>query len=239
VLDGVCDAGAMLNCWSDVHARYLDPGEPVPARGDTLLVPIDFTQETAGLCGTGEWSDHQFLWSTQARVIIRGEEAVVVGDSLVSVSDEVSCSFERMSAAEARALERERTLRALTGCYAVVLTADSAQLLDMKRSPSSWTDRMPRRIVTDTIELQNMPAALKAIHPAWRLSSRFARAPESWWAWVGSRIHMEMGDFFVLRRIDLWPTMTPGHFEGRAHELTDSSQEYFYTARATKIDEGC
>lgn len=52
-------------------------------------------------------------------------------------------------------------------------------------------------------------------------------------------VHMQTGDFFGLRRFDLWPTLTPGHFEGRAHELTDSSQEYFYTVVATRLDNGC
>lgn len=239
VVDGVCDAGAMLNCWSDVHARYLDPGEPVPTRGDTLLVRIDFTQETTGLCGTQEWSDHQYLWSTEARVVTGGKRAQVVGDSVVSVSDEVSCSIERMSAAETRALERERTLGELTGCYEVVLTADSAQLTDMKRSPPSWTDTRPHRIVMDTIQLDSVPATVEATRDAWRLSSRFTRDPGSWWARLDCRIHMEMGDFLVLRTIDLWPTMTPGHFEGRAHELRDSSQEYFYSAQADRIEGEC
>ena len=239
VVDGVCDASAMLNCWGDVHARYLDLRMPARARGDTVVVRINFAQQTTGLCGTEKWSLHQFLWSTEARVLIRGKKVVVVRDSIVSVSDEVSCSVERISDAEIRALERKQILRALTGCYAVALTPDSLWLADMTRSPSSWTDTVPRRILTDTIELDTVPVTVEAIPDAWRLSSRFARAPGSWWARIDSRIHMAMGDFFVLRTMDLWPTMTPGRFEGKAHELTDPSQEYFYTVRATKLDEEC
>jgi hypothetical protein len=239
VVDGVCDASAMLNCWSDVHARYLELGMPARAGGDTVVVRIDFAQQTTGLCGTDEWSRHQFLWSTEARVVVTGKKAAVVRDSIVSVSDEVSCSVEPMSAEELRSLEREQTLRALAGCYVVVLMADSAQLMDMKRSPPSWIDTRPHRIVMDTIQLDSVPATVEATRDAWRLSSRFAKYPGSWWAQLDSRIHMEMGDFFVLRSIDLWPTMTPGHFEGRAHELTDSSQEYFYSAQADRIEGEC
>ena len=239
VVDGVCDASAMLNCWGDVHARYLGLGMPARAGSDTVVVRIDFAQQTTGLCGTEEWSLHQFLWSTEARAVVMGNKAAVARDSIVSVSDEVSCSVEPMSDDDIRSLEREQTLRALAGCYAVVLKADSAQLTDMKRSPSSWTDTRPQRIVVDTIRLDSVPVAVEVAREAWRLSSRFAQDPGSWWARIDSRIYMEMGNFFVLRSIDLWPTMTSGHFEGRAHELMDSSHEYFYTARASKLDEGC
>ena len=98
---------------------------------------------------------------------------------------------------------------------------------------------MPHRIVTDTIELDSVPMKVEMASDAWRLSSPFARDPGSRWARIDSRIHMLMGDYFVLRRIDLRPTMTPGHFEGRAHELTDSLQEYFYSAQAVRLEGEC
>ena len=239
VVDGVCDDGAMLNCWSDVHARYLDLGVPTGAGDDTVTVRIDFTQETTGLCGTEEWSDHQYLWSTNAWVVAGGVELHVVRDSVVSVSDEVSCSVERMSAAEIRTFERERTLHVLVGCYQLMLSADSAQLLDVKRTPVSWVDTTLGRVAVDTIRLDSTAVNTRDGPSRWQLSSGFNRDPNSSWALSEGRLQIDMGDFFVVRHVDLWPTMNPGRLEGRARELTDSSQEYFYSAQATRLDGVC
>ena len=239
VVDGVCDYGAMLNCWSDVHARFIGLGMPKLISGDTAIVHMDFTQETTDLCGTEEWSAHQYVWATDARVVATGKAPRVVGDSVVSVSDEVSCSIEPMSAADIRLFERARTLRALVGCYQLLYTTDSAHLVDMRRVPSSWTDTRIGRVVADTIHLDSIPMLATADSDAWHLSGESARDPSSQWTLADEHLQMVMGNFFVLRTVDLWPTMTAGHFEGKAHELTDSSQEYFYTVRATKLDEEC
>jgi hypothetical protein len=239
VLDGVCDDGAMLNCWSDVHARYLDFGRPARLGGDTLMVRIDFTQETTGLCGTASWSEHQYIWTTEARVVAVGSQLHVVGDSVVRIIDEAQCSITLMSASEMRAHDRARTLGALTGCYALALTADSAHLLDMKRSLTSWTDTTLRRIIVDTVALDSTTIAGGDGTDHWRLTSGFSRDPNSSWTWKERQLHLEMGNLFVLRRVDLWPTMIPDRFEGRGHELTDASQEYFYTAQATRLGEAC
>lgn len=239
VVDGVCDDSAMLNCWSDVHARYLDLGVPARADGDTVIVRIDFTQETTGLCGTEEWSTHQYLWSAQARVVAGRDRPEVVGDSIVSVSDEVSCSIEPMSAAEIRARDRERALRALAGCYQLVLSADSAQFLNMKRSPVSWTDTSLQRVMVDTVRLDSIPVSTRDGSGSWQLSSGFSRDPKSSWGWSEGRLQMDMGNFFVVRHVDLWPTMIPRRLAGRAREFTDSSQEYFYSAQATRLAGAC